>query len=148
MEVLVVGLNHRSAPVEIRERLAFSEEETEAILPNLRLRCGAEETLLLSTCNRTEALAVFPSRRGITAQGVWETLRGFRTGEPLSLERFGYEHRGEKGVRHLLRLAGGLDSMVLGEPQVFGQLKSAYSTACRAGTNGIHRHIRKRGDRE
>jgi len=138
MDVLLVGLNHKSAPIEVRERLAFSEEEIPAALPKLRALLRAEEVLLLSTCNRTEALLVSRSGNRIAADAVVTALWEARNQKPTAIAGFLYEYRDDEAVRHLFRVAAGLDSMVLGEPQILGQTRQAYALAAQAGTNGLY----------
>lgn len=133
--VVLIGASHRSAPLEVRERLALGDREVLEGLPDVIGRDGIEEAMLLSTCNRVEyvVLASDPAAAGDALRGE---LRG-RADLPAS--RFDpcvYELRGAKAVRHVLAVASGLESMVLGEPQIFGQLKHAAVLARRAGTLG------------
>ena len=132
---VVVGLNHDSAPVEVRERVAFGSGLVEGALGSLGGSGEVEEAVVVSTCNRTEVYAVVGDEPG------WEgRLRGWlereRGLEPGWLKPYVYAHRGEGAVRHLLGVASGLDSLVLGEPQILGQTKGAYQAAVRAGVLG------------
>lgn len=137
MDILLVGLNHTTAPVEIREQLAFREAEIPEVLPLLRKNLGAEELLLLSTCNRTELLAVARPADKIDSNTILNALCEVRSRPFISLETHIYEFRGEEAIRHLFHVAAGIDSMVLGEPQILGQFRQAYSLACQAETAGL-----------
>lgn len=131
MPILLYGMNHVSAPVELRERIAVPADELVGMVERL-LRCdGIEEGLILSTCNRTEVLV---NARDENASGRVKTfLREERQiGEP-ELERHCYLHAGQEAVRHVFRVASSLDSMVVGESQILGQVKEAYAAASRAG---------------
>ncbi len=133
--IVLLGLNHRSAPVEIRERLAFDSGGTAEALGRLTGRPGVREAYLLSTCNRVEVLV-----HGDSAESGLAALRDFlceeRGVEPAELDKFTYHHDGIEAVRHLFRVTCGLDSMILGEPQIAGQVKQAFLAAREAGTIG------------
>lgn len=132
MPLLALGINHKTAPVRIRERIAFSAERTGEALHDLLAR-GVREVAILSTCNRTElycGLEQNDSRRIIEWLGNYHTIKF------SELQPYLYQHPDQWAVRHLLRVASGLDSMVLGEPQILGQVKSAYQAASAAGTLG------------
>ena len=128
----LVGVNYRTAPLTLRERLAF----TEGSLPNglHMVREVAQEAYLLSTCNRTELYAV--TEADDATDELIRLLANIRNIEPQLLAGHTYVRSGESGVRHLLRVACGLDSMVLGEAQVLGQVRDAFETASSAGTIG------------
>ena len=125
----MAGINHRSAPVEVRERLAFREDELAAVLEVLRDEAGAVEAMVLSTCNRVEVAVACDSRPDLT--GALARLRGL---DPEFLEPYIYRHEGTAALRHLFRVAASLDSMVVGEPQILGQLKNAYHVAKEHGS--------------
>ena len=136
--IFCVGLNHETAPVEIRERVAFAEKElSEASLAVSQLD-GFEEAVVLSTCNRMEIYGSTAQKSGADEKQYVERLESFlraRFGvetEPLHL----YQHGGVEAARHLFRVASGLDSMVLGETEIFGQVKKAYLTAHSSGATG------------
>ncbi len=135
MQLVVVGLNHHSAPLEVREKLAFSPERQPEALSDLAAQPGVAEAVLVSTCNRTEAYC-----RAEDAARVreWLTREGAKSG--LALESHLYAHAGEEAVRHAFRVACGLDSMVIGEPQILGQVKQSVRTAEAAGTVGALLH--------
>ena len=135
--LVALGLNHQTAPVSLRERVAFSEHTLPATLAALRALPGVEEVALLSTCNRTEIYAL----TGGDGDALVDWLAahpqdGGGTRAPLALHDYLYRHRDDAAVRHLFRVATGLDSLVLGEPQILGQVKQAWSAARGAGTLG------------
>ncbi len=133
MPLLAVGINHKTAPVDVRERVAFPPEHLRDALADLQGHGGAREAAILSTCNRTElycGLDNSDSKRIIDWLGQYHSL-GSR-----ELIPYLYQYPDQLAVRHMLRVASGLDSMVLGEPQILGQVKSAYQTAAAAGTLG------------
>ncbi len=129
--ILAVGLSHRTAPVEIRERLAFDEPGVQHFLERLRSEGVAEEAMLISTCNRVELYAVPES-----AERVRETLLEYRGPKGESIEPYLYWYHGREAVRHLFRVACSLDSMMVGEPQILGQVKDAVRVAEQAGSLG------------
>jgi len=133
MALLILGINHRTAPVALRELVSFPEGEQHLALENGRQLPGMQELALLSTCNRTE---IYVAHEGVSVDALlswWGDYLDVDTGEfAESL----YCYRGEDAARHIMRVASGLDSMVLGEPQVLGQLKDAYALARNAGTLG------------
>ncbi|MCB1555072.1 MAG: glutamyl-tRNA reductase [Xanthomonadales bacterium] len=133
MHLITLGLNHDSAPIGLRERVAVTEEEVGAVLGALARHAEVREAAILSTCNRTEiyAVAADPDARWLLP---W--FAGERSVTAEDLSAYVYRHDAAESVRHLLRVATGLDSMVLGEPQILGQVKSAYQIARGAGTIG------------
>ncbi len=133
MALLAVGLNHKTAPVQIRERVAFAPEQLPDTLRNLAAQANITEAAILSTCNRTEMLCCVDTA---DSEIIIEWLRQHREFSANELNPYMYTHPEQSAVRHMLRVASGLDSLVLGEPQILGQLKDAYSTAKDAGTIG------------
>jgi glutamyl-tRNA reductase len=134
MSLLVVGLNHTTAPVEVRERVAFAPEQ---IPEALRRACGTarlSEIIILSTCNRTELITVAGDEE--THERVVDWFCSSHHVPRAGIESCLYRLRGAEAMRHLVHVACGLDSMVMGEPQIFGQLKSACTSARHAGTVG------------
>ncbi len=133
MTLLALGLNHKTAPLNIRERLTFGPDIIVGALRSAVERAAVGEVVILSTCNRTELYCE-------VAEGgedeVREWLAAFHGLELETIAPYLYCHAGAEAVRHLLRVASGLDSMVLGEPQILGQVKSAYQTASDAGVTG------------
>lgn len=126
MALVTLGINHRTAPVEIRERVAFTPERMAEAFSELRAASGASEAAILSTCNRTE---LYLAGDDDCAPSVLRWLAGFHELDVADLENVLYVHRDSDAVRHMMRVAAGLDSMVLGEPQILGQLKDAYALA-------------------
>ncbi|KFN51700.1 hypothetical protein N790_14330 [Arenimonas malthae CC-JY-1] len=126
MPLLALGLNHQTAPLALRERVALDAGQLPAALAGLGAVPGVEEAAVLSTCNRTEVYAqVAEGREGAVA----EWLARHHGLAPEALGDYLYEHRDEDAVRHLFRVATGLDSLVLGEPQILGQVKEAWQAA-------------------
>jgi glutamyl-tRNA reductase len=130
----VVGVNHRTADLPVREALAFSRDALPVALHRLREEAGAAEAMILSTCNRVEVYARL--ERGDAAAGLMAFLCAFhgRTVESLSPSLYGFG--GAEAVHHAFRVAASLDSMVIGEPQILGQVREAYHLAEAAGTLG------------
>lgn len=133
MALLAVGLNHKTAPIQIRERVAFAPEQLPETLRDLVAQAKISEAAILSTCNRTEMLCCVDEAN---SEIIIEWLRLHRDFSANELDPFMYAHPEQMAVRHMLRVASGLDSLILGEPQILGQLKDAYSTAKAAGTVG------------
>ncbi|MBI3270909.1 MAG: glutamyl-tRNA reductase [Planctomycetes bacterium] len=133
MEISVVGLNHRQAPVELRERLAVPSGRLSEALARFRTACPVSESVLLSTCNRVEVYAL-ANGTPVGAESVARYLADFHGVERSAFEGFLYHQAGVDAVRHLFRVAAGMESMVLGETQILGQVKDAYLAAktCRA----------------
>ncbi len=132
MSLFVLGINHQTAPVALRERVAFGDDAVPGALSALRALPGVHEVALLSTCNRTELYA--------EADGDGQVLTDWLATHPADgsgdLHAYLYRHRDADAVRHLFRVATGLDSLVLGEPQILGQVKQAWASARGAGTLG------------
>ncbi|MDY6943423.1 MAG: glutamyl-tRNA reductase [Pseudomonadota bacterium] len=129
MPLFSTGINHTTASVDIRERLAFTSEELPAAVQRLGELPAVDEAVIVSTCNRTELYAV--------ADDVDRLVQWFsheRNIPETELRNVIYSHAGESAIRHLLRVTAGLDSMVVGEPQILGQVKLAYQTALGAST--------------
>lgn len=144
MSIVLVGLNHKTAPIEVRERLAFTDA---ACAESLRLLVDGElirEGLIVSTCNRVEILTATQNGRGAEAVArLGDFLSSSRDVPPEIFGRNLYTHADDAAVRHIFRVASSLDSLVVGEPQVLGQVRRAYSLAVEAGTTGriLHRLI-------
>ncbi|MBL9175939.1 MAG: glutamyl-tRNA reductase [Verrucomicrobiales bacterium] len=135
MNLIVLGVSHHSAPVELRERFACSESETPALLGRVRTAGLGEEAVLVSTCNRVELYVA----TGRPAVEVAPVLRDFFLRDRGVLEPCGRQLYGLGGIaaaEHLFRVASGLDSLVLGETEILGQLKQAYAVALRSGATG------------
>jgi glutamyl-tRNA reductase len=143
-DLVLVGLSHHTAPVEVREQVAFANGRLEPALRALVALPAVSEGVILSTCNRVEVLACGPSGDEVVA-----TLPEFLAAEhgvgPDTLQGRLYVHRGREAVRHLFRVAASLDSMVVGEPQILGQMKDQYAVAAEVGASGrvLHRCFHK-----
>jgi len=133
MPLLALGLNHTTAPLEIREKVTFTGEILPEALTELRSQKSIDEAAILSTCNRTE---IYCSLNDINQQYLLDWFSGFHHLQPRDIHPFVYSYPEAGAVRHVLRVASGLDSMIIGEPQVLGQLKSAYKTAVESGSVG------------
>jgi glutamyl-tRNA reductase len=129
MNLQLLGVNHKTAPVEVRERLAIPEPQLPDALQKLMSVPGVSEGLILSTCNRVEILA--GTVNGSTDLRYF--LKQYFNVDPAPFEPHLYELQQEEAIRHLFRVASSLDSMVVGEPQILGQVKEAYATARAAG---------------
>lgn len=134
MSLLALGINHTTAPLEIRERVAFPADRVGNALRDLIAIPGVAEAAILSTCNRTE---VYCQLEDPDARLISGWLRQYHALPHDDLDAYIYQHPDQAAVRHMLRVASGLDSMILGEPQILGQIKSAYQDAQAAGTLGL-----------
>ena len=146
MSLVVTGVSHKTAPVEVRERLAFAKDALPESLRSLVDGRVVREGMILSTCNRVELLVdVDPARLAEARARVSEffTTRAEDSGEDLGGHV--YTKEDDEAVRHLFRVASSLDSMVPGEPQILGQVRQAYADACDAGTAGrtLHRLLHR-----
>lgn len=130
---MAFGLNHTTAPLEVREKVAFGEDALSAALSELTGDSAIDEAAILSTCNRTE---IYCNLNAADPTRPIDWFSGFHGCRDNELRNYLYTHPGASAVKHVLRVASGLDSMVLGEPQVLGQLKQAYQTAIAAGSIG------------
>jgi glutamyl-tRNA reductase len=134
MKLVLVGINHRSAPVQVREKCAFRSEDIAGALLQMQAR-GAKEALILSTCNRVELTAALED--GVTADTLVEGIMTGPDGLTVDAIRpYLYVFEETAVIRHLFRVASSLDSMIVGEPQILGQLKQAYAQARDQGTIG------------
>src|SRR4051794_2623274 len=134
MKLALAGINHRTAPVQIREQLAFRSEEIPGALLDIQAH-GAKEALILSTCNRVEVTATLEG--GMTVDHLFDRMLNERPGLTLdALRPHFYVFEEREAIRHLFRVASSLDSMIVGEPQILGQLKQAYSQAKEQGAIG------------
>jgi glutamyl-tRNA reductase len=145
LPVVVIGLSHKTAPVEVRERFATGSDVLPAVLARLTSRVEIEEAMFLSTCNRVEVIGL-PKPAGsleestqLASHAIREALREHIGASSVEeLRSYLYERTGEEAVRHVFRVAASLDSMVLGEPQILGQVKDAYDSAVAAGALRSH----------
>ncbi len=136
MKILLLGLNHKSAPVDIREKLAFDAESAEQALTQLKGKYPEAEFVLLSTCNRVEIYCAAKRTGGVTDEQIAEFIAEFHDIPVRRFREFLYTYRDEDAVRHLLTVASSLDSMVVGEAQIINQVKESYRIACAAKSTG------------
>lgn len=135
-EIIIIGLNHKTAPIELRECLAFSEDEVETALDALMEKAAINEVALLSTCNRVEVLMVAEDNSE-ALESTKTFLSQFKEVPISEFKDAFYIHQGEAAVQHLFAVASSLDSMVVGEPQILGQVKNAYKSASQRKTSGV-----------
>jgi glutamyl-tRNA reductase len=128
--IVLIGINHKTAPIEVRERIAISRDELPEATRALAALPGVTECMIVSTCNRVEMLAAVESPETDLASFLYHQF-GI---DPAVLAPHIYEHRDQQAVRHLFRVASSLDSMVVGEPQILGQVKDAFAVARASGT--------------
>jgi glutamyl-tRNA reductase len=134
MEIVTLGISHKTAPVEVREKYSFGDGVLAATLKCLRQLEGVEEVVLLSTCNRVEIYACASQEPHRVLSRIRELVAGEK-GEFADSSHY-YEHANPQSVRHLFKVASGLDSMVLGETEILGQIKQAYKLALEGGFTG------------
>ena len=132
MTLALIGVNHKTAPIEVRERIAISREELPETTRALAAVPGVTECMIVSTCNRVEILAAVESPDADLAGFLIASLAW----TPRCWRRIFIEHRDQDAVRHLFRVAASLDSMVVGEPQILGQVKEAFAVARASGHRG------------
>jgi glutamyl-tRNA reductase len=132
MTLVLIGVNHKTAPIEVRERIAISREDLPETIHALAAVPGVTECMIVSTCNRVEILSAVES----PAIELASFLHRHFGLDPALLAPHLYEHRDQEAVRHLFRVAASLDSMVVGEPQILGQVKEAFAVARASGTVG------------
>ena len=131
--LLTLGLSHHNAPLDVRERVAFADADLRDALARLRGLPGVNESAIVSTCNRTEILTVAAEPEEARLLEWWRRERSLPAG---LIEKYAFTHRDHGSVLHNLRVASGLDSMIVGEPQILGQMKSSYAVATSAHTLG------------
>lgn len=135
-EIVLIGINHKTAPVELRECIAFTEDESASALRALAGKPDIKEVLVFSTCNRVEVLVVTDNK----AHAIDATKEYIAEANKIPREEFEdslYIHAGDEAVRHIFRVASSLDSMVVGEPQILGQVKDAYRLATESKASGV-----------
>ncbi len=132
MTLTVLGVNHKTAPIEIREKIAISREQLPEVTRALGDIPGVDECMVVSTCNRVELITALDSK-DVDLTGFLSRHFGL---DPSALASHIYQHRDQHAVRHLFRVAASLDSMVVGEPQILGQVKEAFAVARESGTVG------------
>src|ERR1035438_4281907 len=135
MTLALIGVNHKTAPIEVRERIAISREDLPEATRALAAVPGVTECMIVSTCNRVEILAAVDlSSADSPSDGLTSFLHRHFGLDPALLAPHLYEHQDKEAVRHLFRVAASLDSMVVGEPQILGQVKEAFAVARASGT--------------
>src|SRR5882757_7109849 len=135
MKYCLIGINHNTAPVEVRERLAIPESRLPEAIRRLTDRPDVEEGIIFSTCNRVEVF----TRSADIVPDLREFIHDYFGLDRSSIDQHLYEHRDENAIRHLFRVASSLDSMIVGEPQILGQVKEAYAVARSVGA--VHSHM-------
>ncbi|MHC4693301.1 MAG: glutamyl-tRNA reductase [Planctomycetota bacterium] len=136
MKILVVGLNHKSAPIEIREKLAYDATGAVEALRQLKSKFHESEFVLLSTCNRVELYCASKRVGGVTVDELTKFLSEFHNVGLEEFQEYLYTYQDEESVRHLLMVASSMDSMVVGEAQIIGQVKEGYKLACAVKSTG------------
>ncbi len=132
MSLITLGINYKTAPVEIRERVAFTPENIESSLKEIQHQCDVDEVVILSTCNRTEFYIYAQTEEIKPRITQWLAKQSKLSADEL--DSYIYEYSERETVNHVLRVASGVDSMILGEPQILGQIKDAYRYSVQAGT--------------
>ena len=136
MSLVLVGLSHKTAPIEVRERIAFGEDRLSAALLRLRTEFGLQEGMILSTCNRVEIIAEGTDGQLEAVDSIKKFLYSYHALQPPFLEDYLYAYQRHDAIRHVFRVASSLDAMVVGEPQILSQMKQAYLLAHQAGSIG------------
>lgn len=137
MSIVAVGINHKTAPVSVREKISFNPDQLSIALQQLLASVECNEAAILSTCNRTELYLVQDDKFEQTQQRIVSWLENYHRVPSSSIMPSLYWHTDKKAVNHMMRVACGLDSLVLGEPQILGQMKQAYSQAKAAGSMAL-----------
>ena len=151
VQLALIGCSHRTAPVELRERIVFSREQALTAADDLRREGILEEAVVVSTCNRSELYGVPSDAIESPASAMEEYFTSFHGIPRRELDGRIYREQGGDAVRHLFRVAAGLDSMLLGEAEILGQLRSAYNQACwrrRAALWSAARRARRQNPRD
>ena len=134
--IFLVGVNHKTAPVELREKLAFTDVQTQTAMELLRQSSHISEAMIISTCNRVEVVLV-TSDYGLAGNTVLSFISKTKSISPQRLKAAAYIYTGDAAVGHMFRVASSLDSMMIGEPQILGQIKTAYKTAVNHKSTGV-----------
>jgi glutamyl-tRNA reductase len=138
MKIVLLGVNHKTAPIELRERLAISPANLAEATRSLREMTGIQEALILSTCNRVELVTCHEEDSPRLLELIWKFIENYFHIDPQLVQPHLYEYSGGEAIRHLFRIASGLDSMVIGEPQILGQVKESYLAARSVGAVRSH----------
>jgi glutamyl-tRNA reductase len=138
MKLIALGINHNSAAIEVRERVAFAPEQVSEALADACRDAQLDEVVILSTCNRTELYAIASDDMAPIDKArqliLW--MANYHHLSAEELQQCAYHYESQEALQHMMQVASGLDSMVLGEPQIFGQIKSAFAVAATSGTVG------------
>ncbi len=137
MSIVAVGINHKTAPVRVREKIAFNPDHLSFALQEMLKEVQCREAAILSTCNRTELYLVQDGGIELTQARILHWLEAYHNVPASTIQPSLYCHQDQKAVNHMMRVACGLDSLVLGEPQILGQMKQAYSQAKAAGSMAL-----------
>ena len=137
MSIVAVGINHKTAPVAVREKISFSPDHLSTALQEMLSAVQCKEAAILSTCNRTELYLVQDGNVELTQDKVVHWLENYHNVPASTIIPSLYWHKDQHAVNHMMRVACGLDSLVLGEPQILGQMKQAYSQAKAAGSMAL-----------
>lgn len=136
MKLFVLGVNHKTAPVDVREKVSFSPEQVQHALAELKEKCPSDEYMILSTCNRTE---IYCNLKSIDSSTIEQWLHDYFELSPNSLTNYLYQKSDLDAIKHIMRVSSGLNSLILGEPQIFGQIKDAYTLAQKS--DSIHQRM-------
>ena len=137
MSIVAVGINHKTAPVSVREKISFNPDALSTALQSMLNTVKCKEAVILSTCNRTELYLVQDEALDITQERLINWLEQYHNVPASTILPSLYVHQGQQAVNHMMRVACGLDSLVLGEPQILGQMKQAYGQAKAAGSMAL-----------
>jgi len=137
MSIVAVGINHKTAPVSVREKISFNPDNLSIALKDMIEAVECKEAVILSTCNRTELYLVQDGDLNVTQERLIRWLEKFHNVPASTILPSLYIHQDQQAVNHMMRVACGLDSLVLGEPQILGQMKQAYSQAKAAGSMAL-----------
>lgn len=135
MTLFVVGMSHKSAPVDVREKMGIGQDSIEKFLKGMVSSPDIDECLVLSTCNRVEILGLSPDVTAAVTYAI-SYLGSFHDRDPFAMKKYFYIREDREAVRHVLRVSSSLDSMVVGEPQILGQVKDSYRAATASDTSG------------
>ncbi|WP_024850399.1 glutamyl-tRNA reductase [Hydrogenovibrio kuenenii] len=136
MKLFVLGVNHKTAPVDVREKVSFSPEQVQHALAELKEKCPSDEYMILSTCNRTE---IYCNLKTLESNTIEQWLHDYFELTPNSLTNYLYQKSDLDAIKHIMRVSSGLNSLILGEPQIFGQIKDAYTLAQKS--DSIHQRM-------
>jgi len=137
MEIIVIGLNHKTATIEIREKVAFDGPKLGQAIEGIKKLDRVKESIILSTCNRVEIYAAVSDKK-MGSEQIKEFISRFHNVNRDELDRALYVHEGVNAIRHVFRVASSLDSMVVGEPQILGQVKDAFEFALKSKSTGVY----------